>query len=310
MDHLKRVAEEFTAVTDLRPVPRHGGVMRRMLPTVPLAVALAAPAVVLADDAPEYHFGFTAGTSIGEVGEKEIQTRLTGRFGKRAGDYSMLSNKLEAEYTPLRDLRLSLGAYVTQHRIAGVPGLEDRRSGTFDGLAFGLKYRLLDRDHAPFGLAIEADPQWRRVDETSGTPVAQFGGQYSLLLDKELVPNRVISAFNLVYEPEAARSRLTGAWSHESTVRAAAAIMVLAQPNVSFGLETRYLRKYEGLALDRFEGHALYLGPTVSAKLPGGYWLLAAWSIQVAGRSVGELGPLDLANFERHQVRLKLGFNY
>jgi len=25
---------------------------------------------------------------------------------------------------------------------------------------------------------------------------------------------------------------------------------------------------------------------------------------------VGGQGPLDLANFERHQVRLKLGFNY
>jgi hypothetical protein len=222
----------------------------------------------------------------------------------------MLSNKLEAEYVPLRDFRLSLAAYVTQHRIAGIPGLDDRRSGAFDGLAFGLKYRLIDREHGPLGIAIEAEPQWRRVDGTSGAPVGQIGGQYSLLLDKELVPNRIISAFNLVYEPEVSRSRLDGTWSHESTVRVAAAIMAQAQPHVSYGLETRYLRKYEGLALDRFAGHALYLGPTVSAKLPGGYWLLAAWSVQVAGRSVGGQGPLDLTNFERHQVRLKLGFNY
>ena len=275
-----------------------------------MAALAAAPAVALADDETEYHFGFTTGTSIGNIGEKEIQSRLTGRFGKGAGDYNVLSNKLEAEYVPLRDFRLSLAAYVTQHRIAGIPGLDDRRSGAFDGLAFGLKYRLLDRDHGPFGLAIEAEPQWRRVDGTSGTPVDQIGGQYSLLLDKELVPNRIVSAFNLVYEPEASRSRLDGTWSHESTVRVAAAIMAQAQPHVSYGLETRYLRKYEGLALDRFAGHALYVGPTVSATLPRGYWLLAAWSVQVAGRSVGGQGPLDLTNFERHQVRLKLGFNY
>jgi len=275
-----------------------------------MAALAAAPAVALADDETEYHFGFTTGTSVGEIGEKEIQSRLTGRFGKSAGHYSMLSNKLEAEYVPLRDFRLSLAAYVTQHRIAGIPGLDDRRSGAFDGLAFGLKYRLIDRNHGPFGLAIEAEPQWRRVDGTSGAPVDQIGGQYSLLLDKELVPNRIISAFNLVYEPEVSRSRLDGTWSHESTVRVAAAIMAQAQPHVSYGLETRYLRKYEGLALDRFAGHALYVGPTVSATLPRGYWLLAAWSVQVAGRSVGGQGPLDLTNFERHQVRLKLGFNY
>ena len=230
-----------------------------------MAALAAAPAVALADDETEYHFGFTTGTSVGEIGEKEIQSRLTGRFGKSAGHYSMLSNKLEAEYVPLRDFRLSLAAYVTQHRIAGIPGLDDRRSGAFDGLAFGLKYRLIDRNHGPFGLAIEAEPQWRRVDGTSGAPVDQIGGQYSLLLDKELVPNRIISAFNLVYEPEVSRSRLDGTWSHESTVRVAAAIMAQAQPHVSYGLETRYLRKYEGLALDRFAGHALYVGPTVSA---------------------------------------------
>ena len=285
--------------------------MAKMLPTVSVAAAFAAvPTFVLADDDTEYHFGFTTGTSVGEVGEKEIQSRLTGRFGKSAGDYNVLSNKLEAEYVPMRDVRLSLGTYVTQHRVAGVPGLDDRRSAAFDGLAFGLKYRLLDRDHGPFGLAIEAEPQWRRVDGTSGTPVDQIGGQYSLLLDKELVPNRIVSAFNLVYEPEASRSRITGGWSHESTVRAATAIMAQAGPDFFVGMEARYLRKYEGLALDRFAGHALYLGPTVSAKLPGGYWLLAAWNIQVAGRSVGEPASLDLTNFERHQVRIKLGFNY
>jgi hypothetical protein len=275
-----------------------------------MAALAAAPAVALADDETEYHFGFTTGTSVGEIGEKEIQSRLTGRFGKDAGHYSMLSNKLEAEYVPLRDFRLSFAAYVIQHRIAGIPGLDDRRSGAFDGLAFGLKYRLIDRDHGPFGLAVEAEPQWRRVDGTSGAPVDQIGGQYSLLLDKELVPNRIISALNLVYEPEVSRSRITGAWSHESTIRAATAIMAQARPDLFLATEARYLRKYERLALDRFAGHALYLGPTVSAKLPGGYWLLVAWNIQVAGRSVGGQGPLNLTNFEGHQVRLKLGFNY
>ena len=285
--------------------------MSTILPTVCLAAALvAAPTLILADDDTEYHFGFTAGTSVGEVGEKEIQSRLTGRFGKSAGDYNALSNKLEAEYVPMRNVRLSLGTYFTHHHIAGVPELDDRRKGEFDGLAFGVKYRLLDRNHGSIGLAVEAEPQWRRVDGTSGEPVNQIGGQYAILLDKELVSNRIVSAFNLVYEPEASRSRITGAWSHELTIRAATAVMAQARPNVFMGMEARYLRKYEGLAFDTFAGHAFYLGPTVSVKLPGGSWLLAAWSIQVAGRSVDEPESLDLTNFERHQVRLKFGFNY
>ena len=168
-----------------------------------------------ADDRTEYHFGFLTGTTVGEVGEKEAQYRMTHRFGKRTGTYNVLSHKLEAEFVPAQNFGLSVGSYFTHHRIAGIPELDDRRSGRFDGASLGLKYQLLDRAHAPFGLAIEAEPQWRRADGTSGEPVNEYGGQYWLMLDKELVPNRALAVFNLVYEPEASQSRITGAWSHE-----------------------------------------------------------------------------------------------
>jgi hypothetical protein len=276
-----------------------------------LVIALvAAPALADSNDQTEYHFGFIAGAAVGEVGEREVQSRITGRLGKRAGTFNLLSHKLEAEFVPVQNFRLSLGSYLTHHHIAGVPGLDDRRSGRFGGVSVGLKYQLLDRAQAPFGLAIEAEPQWRRVDGASGTPIDEFGGQYWLMVDKELVPNRVLGVLNVVYEPEASRSRITGAWSHESTIRFAGAILAEAVPNFFLGAEGRYLRTYEGLGFDRFAGHALYLGPTVSAKLPGGYWLLATWNFQVAGRSVEEPAALDLRNFERHQFRLKFGFNY
>ncbi len=282
-----------------------------MLRTVAIVACLAAvPTLVLADDDTEYHFGFLVGTDVGDVGEKEIKSRLEGRFGKRVGTYNALFNKVEAEFVPWRDFRFSVAASTAYHDIVGVPGVDDRNKGAFNGLSLGFKYRLLDRERAPFGLALEVEPQWARVDETSGAPVNEYGSQFSLLIDKELVENRIISVFNLVYEPEASRSRISGAWSRESTLRVAGAVMAQPKPNVFVGAEARYLRKYEGLAFDSFEGHALYLGPTVSAKFANGFWLLASWNIQVAGRSVEEPGRLDLQNFERHQVRFKLGFSY
>jgi hypothetical protein len=145
-------------------------------PLVALAAVLAmAATAVHADDDTEYHYGFMVGTDVGAVGEKELQGRTTGRFGKRAGSYGALSQKIEAEFVPARDLRFSVGAAVAYHDIAGVPGLDDRRQGAFEALSFGVKYRLLDRAHAPFGLAIEAEPQWARLDGTSGAPVAGPG---------------------------------------------------------------------------------------------------------------------------------------
>ena len=94
--------------------------------------------------------------------------------------------------------------------IVGVPGLDDRRQGAFDGLSFDMRYRILDRAHAPFGLMIDADPHWGRVDEVSGEPVDRYGVDLALVADKELVPNRIVAAFNLLYLPEIAHSRVTG----------------------------------------------------------------------------------------------------
>jgi hypothetical protein len=257
----------------------------------------------------EHLFGFTIGTDIGDVGEKEIEAGTTARRGKRSGSYTALSQTLSFEYTPAQNLRLEVTAAGAYHGIVGVAGLDDRRQAAFEGLSFDVRYRLLDRAHAPFGLTINVEPHWGRVDETSGEPVERYGSDLTLAADKELVPNRVVAAFNLLYMPEVSRSRIDGVWSRESTVGVATALMVQVR-GIFVGTEARYLRSYEGLGLDRFEGHAFFLGPTVYAKLSERSWIVLAWSAQVAGRSVDETGALDLVNFERHQATLKFGVTF
>lgn len=129
-------------------------------------------------------------------------------------------------------------------------------------------------------------------------------------IDKELIPNRVIAAFNLLYGPEVTHSRGTGISLQESTLGISTALMAQVRPGLLVGGEARYMRRYEGLGLDAFAGHALFLGPTVFAKLSERAWITAAWSIQVAGRSADDPGWLDLTNFERHQARLLFGFTF
>jgi hypothetical protein len=46
------------------------------------------------------------------------------------------------------------------------------------------------------------------------------------------------------------------------------------------------------------------------AKFSERFWMAAAWSVQVAGRAVNEGAPLDLVNFERHQAKLRFGYNF
>jgi hypothetical protein len=258
----------------------------------------------------EHLFAFTIGTDPGELGEKEIEGQSTGRFGKRDGSYTGLSQVLSAEFTPVENLRLEVSAASIYHDIAGVSGLDDRRRGGWQALSVDVRYRLLDREQTSFGLLIDAEPRWGRIDETSGEPVDQYGIDLVIAIDKELVPNRVVAAFNALYGPEVSRSRVTGITSHESFVGFSTALMTQVRPGVFVGAEARYLRRYEGLGLDRFAGHAVFLGPTIYANLSERSWIAVGWSTQVAGRTANEPGWLDLTNFERHQARLLFGFTF
>jgi hypothetical protein len=258
----------------------------------------------------EYLFGFVTGTDIGEVGEKEVESTMIGRFSKRTGSYRALSQTLSFEYVPIENLRLEMGTIAGYHAIAGVTDLDDIRRASFQGLSLEIRYRLLERERTGLGLTVLAEPHWARIDETSGQPVNQYGIDLGLLIDKELIPNRLVAAFNVLYTPEIAQSRRTGEWSREANFGLGASVMAQVRPGVFVGAEARYLRAYESLGLDAFAGHALFVGPNVFFKPAERWRVTATWAIQVAGRAVDEPGSLDLTNFERHQVRLRIGYEF
>jgi len=255
-------------------------------------------------------FGFLVGTDIGRVGEIELETETAGAFGKRSGSFAVLANAFSIEYTPAQNFRLEFGALVDRHDISGVPDLDDLRRSTFQGLSLEMRYRLLDRQSSGIGLSLRAEPHWLRVDETTGQGVAQYGSGFALLVDKELVADRVVAAFNLLYEPDAVQSRLTGAWSHEAVAGVGSGLMVLLQPGLSVGAEARYLRAYDSLGFSRFAGQALFIGPNVFYRVSDSLRITAAWNVQAAGKAVDDPGALDLTNFSRHQFRIRLGYQF
>lgn len=88
------------------------------------------------------------------------------------------------------------------------------------------------------------------------------------------------------------------------------ALAFQAIPNLFLGAEVRYLRAYEGLTLQHFRGEAVFVGPTLYAKLSDHLAISAAFSTQVAGHAVGVPGRLDLDNFSRHQAKLKIKYEF
>jgi hypothetical protein len=301
----------------LRKAPR-GALSRAMLLIALSLLVAAAPAHgaagkradKAADVDTEHMFGFTEGSDIGEAGEKELETDSTGRFGKLGGAYNNVATALEAKYSFSDYFRLSADATVAYYDIAGVNGFDDRRQGAVQSVSFDARYRLFDREHAPFGLTLSVEPRWGFTDEMSGAPADQYGAQVRVIADRELIAGRLFAAFNIIYEPEQTRLRASGETLRESTLGVGAALAIQVMPNVFVGAEARNLRHYDGLGLDDFAGQALYIGPTLYATFGERYFVSAAWNVQVWGAVAGSSGALDLVNFERHQVKLRAGISF
>jgi hypothetical protein len=273
-------------------------------------------------------FGFTEGSDVGDPGELEGSIDSMGRFGRRGGRYDVFSPAFEVEYTPAERLSFSLDATFDRYWTHTVPDLENRNTGGLSQLSTQWRYQLIKRDPSPVGLTLSLEPQLGFFNQDTGERARRTALEAVLSLDTALVPGRVFGAVNLSYEAERVRPKgfigldrdleevepsdpaavaiTRSPAERESTIGVSAAMAFQAAPNLFVGAETRYLRQYEGLDFKAFEGHALFIGPTLYVKLSDHVSLSAAWNVQVAGKANDEPGHLDLDNFERHQAKLKL----
>ena len=142
-----------------------------LLATIPAARAQdnQAGPVVYRDVETKYIFGFTEGSGIGLEGEKEFSFDTIARFGKRDGRYWASESKIEYEFTPNQYVQFELGPLVAGHNIKGVTDLDDRKQLAFGGFFGEIRYLLLDRGpSSPLAVTLSVEPEWRRIDETSG----------------------------------------------------------------------------------------------------------------------------------------------
>jgi hypothetical protein len=258
----------------------------------------------------EHLFGFMIGSDVGNVGEQEFQSQTTGRFAKDSGNYRAIGQQLELEFVPARDFRIELGSTFSAHDIYGVAGFDNRRQLAWQGVSVDFRYRFLDRETAPLGLTFALETHADRIDEVSGAAVRSYGTEFTLAFDREVVPKFAVAALNLIYQPEWTRMVGTGVAEQESTIGAAFGLMAQMRPDLFFGGEARYLRKYDGIGLEELAGQALFVGPTAYFQLSERSRLTASWSVQAWGRAAGSNAALDLVNFERHQARLVFGCNF
>jgi hypothetical protein len=258
----------------------------------------------------EHLFGFTEGSDIGNKGEVEGEVLSESGFGKRSGAYAASTNALQLKYSVTDNFRIAPTALISYHNISGVPDIDDRRQFAFEGLGVELRYRLLNRAHAPFGFTISVDPHWTRVEASTGAPVENYGVGFTALLDKELVKDRIFAAFNMLYRPEWTKFSVTGEQQRASTFGISGSIVDQIFPGIFIGGELRYFRHYHGIELSPSVGEALFGGPALYVVMSERWNVTLAWSPQLWGRAADMPGSLDLSNFERQQVRVRIGMNF
>jgi hypothetical protein len=262
----------------------------------------------------KYVFGFTEGSGIGLEGEKELSLDTEARLGKKDGRYWGSETKAEFEFTPNQYVQFEFGPFFSAHRIKDVTDLDNRSQLAFGGVFGEMRYLLFGRGpSSPLSVTLSAEPEWRRIDETSGARVRNFELETKLDADLELIQNRLYLGANLLYEPEATKDPdHTGAgWAMESKGGVSGALAFRIVPNILIGAEVWYLRHYDGAWFNIYTGDATFVGPTLFVQLSPKAFIAAAWNVQVDGSEVDDpTVRLNLAEFSRQRAKLKVAIEF
>ncbi|MGP8191485.1 MAG: hypothetical protein ACLQLT_02470 [Methylovirgula sp.] len=249
----------------------------------------------------EHIFGFAEGSDIGSKGEREIESVTIGSFGK-IGSYDNVDNETSFRYGVVDQLRLSVGTLTDYYNIYNVPGLSDRSSANFSGLITELRWNIVDRHTSPFGMSLSINPEWRQFDPTSGERSENYSVPVTLLVDKEVVPNKFFAALNLIYAPSFLH--VNGGWEHDDSFMVIAAGTYAIAPNIFLGAEVRHENFAQNGYLD---AHALFIGPSLFYRFSANLTAKVAWAAQIP--DIGAT-TLDLGTYERHQVELQFAYTF
>jgi len=254
-------------------------------------------------------FGLTLGSDVDGAGSRSVALEVNGRLGARAGRYGAFGSKLEFAYGVTDNFSVAASLLAGWRNSRNVPGQANFNAFAFDGVGGEIRWRFLDRKTAPVGLTLHIEPSLRVADERTGERGLGWAFENRLIVDAALVPDKLFVAANLIYDIEAFRPKGAGL-ERASTGGISGAMTYQLRPGLFVGADIRYLRAYDGLALDRYRGWAVFAGPTLFWHATENVWFSATYAFQLAGREVGVPQTYDLGNFPRQMLKFKLGVEF
>lgn len=274
-------------------------------------LALAGPAAlsVRAEVDTEHMFGFTEGSDIGAPRQLEAEIEEIGHFGREGGTYSTFATNMNLKY-PLTDhFRIAGGVTVTRFDSTGVTGVDNINAFVLDRITAEFRWRPLDRETWPVGLTFVAAPFYGFIDDVSGQQASAFGATLIAIADRELIHDRLFGALNLVWQFQRAQPYATQTIEDASLLGFSTSFTTRIADWLYLGAEARYLRAFDGMALNTLAGQAVYVGPNFYLPFAKGMSLSGGWNIQAWGQSIGAASNFDLTNFESQLLKIRFAID-
>jgi hypothetical protein len=282
-----------------------------------LGICLAGMAATPAQ-ADEQYFGYTYSAEVLPKGQTESELWATDRRGKEDGHYDAQDYKFELEHGFTDRLTVSGYANFASHHIRNLePEFDDTdRDFAFRGLSAEFKYNVLSPFKDGLGLTLYAEPGWSRI-HSGGEKGTEYELELKAILQKNFLDDRLIWAANFTFEPEWEKEKEvdeeSGAveteWEKELKLEVSTGLSYRVAPRWFLGVEGRYSSVYpdwtEGL---HRETYAVFAGPAVHYAGKK-WWATLSYQPQLFGAPSPE-GSRALDEFEKRELRLKLGYNF
>lgn len=260
-------------------------------------------------------FGVSEGTDVGEPGEKEVEFSTNANIGKHGGGrYGGVEQEAAFEHAVTDRFGYEFSLHGVSMTMTGVPGVANQSLTTFSGLSFAPKLILLRRGvDAPIGLAVSMAPEYDRVDPVIGAQARNFALPFKLMMDAELIKEKLFFGTNIVLAPEWDNEKGYG-FSQYALFGLTGALTYRLTPKIAIGGQVEYYNVYGSLGFANNTGWGTYLGPTVHMQINDKSFVAASWSSQVAGQpaygSAATLSAYNASDLARNRATLIFGLQF
>ncbi|MDG4811973.1 hypothetical protein P8629_03035 [Hydrogenovibrio sp. 3SP14C1] len=273
--------------------------------------------------ADENLLGYTTGAETLPQGAKEAYLWITHHGDKRRGSYSSQAIRGELEYGLTN--RTSIAGYINGYRhdyncgvgCAGPVGDEEisgsKNSFAISGMSAEIKHMVLSPYADGFGLSLYGELTYDTVDSITGAEGQGYELETKLITQKPYMDGQLQWVTNLELEMEYWKDSGQSAYETALAPRLRTGVSYRFVPNWYVGVEgwvdqemlDPTVGSWEFDHWDAFAGPSLHYGSK-------DWWATFTYVQQLSGtdESANNTNGLHLADHEKYEARLKIGYNF